>query len=114
MIVKQKSIWYVKKGRRVQGPFEANEIARFLLLGRVRNTDRVSTDGELWEPVTQVPELIPDELLDFDACAYPVEKPHLVEQPLPPKRKHWIIRNGEFFVLAVTLGVIGFVVGVLS
>jgi hypothetical protein len=32
----------------------------------VRNTDRVSRDGELWEPVTQVPELIPEELLDLD------------------------------------------------
>lgn len=58
--------WYVQKGARVQGPYSANEIGRFLLLGRVRNSDRVSRDGELWEPVTQVPELIPDELLDLN------------------------------------------------
>lgn len=38
------------------------------MLGRVRNTDRVSRDGELWEPVTQVPELIPEELLDLDSA----------------------------------------------
>jgi len=42
---------------------------RFLLLGRIRNCDRVSRDGELWEPVTQVPELIPDELLDLNTDA---------------------------------------------
>jgi len=58
--------WYVQKGARVQGPYSATEVGRFLLLGRVRNTDRVSRDGELWEPVTQVPELIPEELLDLD------------------------------------------------
>ncbi len=58
--------WYVQKGARVQGPYSANEVGRFLLLGRVRNSDRVSRDGELWEPVTQVPELIPDELLDLN------------------------------------------------
>ena len=64
-MVTQGGPWYVQKGSRVQGPFTAEEVGRFLLLGRVRNTDRVSRDGELWEPVTQVPELIPEELLDL-------------------------------------------------
>ncbi len=59
--------WYVQKGARVQGPFSASEVGRFLLLGRVRHCDRVSRDGELWEPVTQVPELVPEELLDLDS-----------------------------------------------
>ena len=65
-MVSDESVWYVQKGSRVQGPYSANEVGRYLLLGRVRNTDRVSRDGELWEPVTQVPELIPEELLDLD------------------------------------------------
>ncbi len=64
-MVTQDGQWYVQKGSRVQGPFSPDEVGRFLLLGRVRNTDRVSRDGELWEPVTQVPELIPEELLDL-------------------------------------------------
>jgi len=66
-MVADESQWYVQKGSRVQGPFTTNEVGRFLLLGRVRNTDRVSRDGELWEPVTQVPELIPDELLNLQS-----------------------------------------------
>ena len=66
-MVADESQWYVQKGSRVQGPFSTTEVGRFLLLGRVRNTDRVSRDGELWEPVTQVPELIPEELLDLDS-----------------------------------------------
>ena len=59
--------WYVQKGARVQGPFSAAEVGRFLLLGRVRRSDRVSRDGELWEPVTQVPELVPEALLDLES-----------------------------------------------
>jgi len=66
-MVTDESQWYVQKGARVQGPFSAIEVGRFLLLGRVRNTDRVSRDGELWEPVTQVPELIPQELLNLQS-----------------------------------------------
>jgi hypothetical protein len=66
-MVTQQDEWYVQKGSRVQGPFSPEEVGRFLLLGRVRNTDRVSRDGQLWEPVTQVPELIPEELLDLES-----------------------------------------------
>ncbi len=67
-MVTEEPQWYVQKGSRVQGPYSTNEVGRYLLLGRVRNTDRVSRDGELWEPVTQVPELIPEELLDLDSA----------------------------------------------
>lgn len=66
-MVTDDSQWYIQKGSRVQGPFSTNEVGRFLLLGRVRNSDRVSRDGELWEPVTQVPELIPEELLNLQS-----------------------------------------------
>jgi len=68
-VVSEHAQWYVQKGSRVQGPFTCEEVGRFLLLGRVRNTDRVSRDGELWEPVTQVPELIPEALLNLDTGA---------------------------------------------
>mgnify|MGYP006924556117 CR=1 FL=1 len=68
-MISEHSQWYVQKGSRVQGPFTCEEVGRFLLLGRVRNTDRVSRDGELWEPVTQVPELVPEELLDLEPGA---------------------------------------------
>ena len=59
--------WYVQHGSRLQGPYSAEDIGRDLLLGRIRRQDRVSRDGELWEPVTQVPELVPEELLDRDS-----------------------------------------------
>jgi len=59
--------WYVQQGARLQGPYTSGDIRRYLLLGRVRHNDRVSKDGDLWEPVTQVPELIPEELLDLES-----------------------------------------------
>ena len=67
LMASEEQQWYVQSGSRVQGPYTTTEVGRYLLLGRVRNTDRVSRDGELWEPVTQVPELIPEELLDLDS-----------------------------------------------
>lgn len=58
--------WYVQSGAVIQGPYSTTEVGRYLLLGRIKRSDRVSRDGEWWEPVTQVPELIPEELLDLD------------------------------------------------
>ncbi len=94
-MVADESQWYVQKGSRVQGPFSTNEVGRFLLLGRVRNTDRVSRDGELWEPVTQVPELIPEELLNLQSDdgwnqflkVRKVEDERQVEQAVPKERR---------------------------
>jgi len=92
--------WYVQKGSRVQGPFSTSEVGRLLLLGRVRNTDRVSRDGELWEPVTQVPDLIPEELLNLqDGCRYSEifdteltkKIPDEQEAQLPPHQKKQIL-----------------------
>ena len=58
--------WYTQRGARLQGPFSRLTIHRYLLLGRIKSSDRVSKDGNLWEPITQVPQLIPEELLDLE------------------------------------------------
>lgn len=57
--------WYTQRGSRLHGPYSRETIHRYLLLGRIKNSDRVSKDGAMWEPITQVPELIPEELLDM-------------------------------------------------
>ena len=59
--------WYVRRGNRVQGPYPPPQIERFLLLGRVLPTDRVSDDGERWCPLSEVPELIPDAVRSIDS-----------------------------------------------
>jgi prepilin-type processing-associated H-X9-DG protein len=61
----EKSIWYLRRSTTVQGPYSASVIQRYLLLGRLRLSDRVSADGRCWMPLTQRPELIPDEMRDL-------------------------------------------------
>ena len=56
--------WFVLKGRRCQGPFYVSEIKRFMIAGRINtDSDQVSQDRVIWEPITQVPQLIPEEML---------------------------------------------------
>ncbi len=57
--------WFVRRGTTIQGPYDVGTLRRYLLLGRVRVTDRVSPDGETWQPLTQRAELIPDEMKDL-------------------------------------------------
>jgi hypothetical protein len=57
--------WYVRRGSRVQGPYPARQISRYLLLGRIRQSDRVSTDGECWCAIADFPELIPPDMNDL-------------------------------------------------
>jgi len=135
-MVTDESQWYVQKGSRVQGPYSTHEVGRYLLLGRVRNTDRVSRDGELWEPVTQVPELIPEELLDLDTDVgfqrfvgarsredqrrehkvVPVERRSNVEAMQEQIKDDWVVQNQSvsgsalpWSLLGITLGALGIV-----
>lgn len=59
--------WYVRRGSSIQGPYDADRIRRYLLLGRVRLTDRISLDGENWLALTQRGELIPEEMRDLES-----------------------------------------------
>lgn len=59
--------WYVRRGSTIQGPFDIETLRRYLLLGRVRLTDRVSLDGQTWQPLTQCLELIPEEMRDLES-----------------------------------------------
>lgn len=57
--------WYVRRGSAVQGPYSRDQLRRYILLGRVRLTDRVSEDGARWFRLTQCLELIPEEMHDL-------------------------------------------------
>lgn len=41
--------WYVKRGSEVRGPFRWALIERYVALGRIRDSDRLSADGVSWE-----------------------------------------------------------------
>ncbi|WP_455199358.1 pentapeptide repeat-containing protein [Kaarinaea lacus] len=55
-------LWYTRRGNQVRGPFPAPQISRFILLGRIIETDELSADQINWQPVSSVPVLIPEEL----------------------------------------------------
>lgn len=55
-------IWYTRRGSEVKGPFPIGQIRRYVLLGRIRESDEVSPDGETWQLVSATPVVIPDEM----------------------------------------------------
>jgi len=51
--------WYLRISGEVKGPYPAGLVSRYLLLGRVTDSDEVSNDGEEWIAIKDIPELIP-------------------------------------------------------
>jgi hypothetical protein len=62
MVDLNKQLWYVRRGKRVQGPFTARLVSRYLLIGRIRMSDELSIDGFEWQKAEALPELFPDVL----------------------------------------------------
>lgn len=58
--MQNKQLWYTRRGMEVRGPFPAQQISRFILLGRIRQSDELSTDQHEWQKVSEVPVLIPE------------------------------------------------------
>lgn len=63
----EKALWYTRREGDVRGPYPAGQIGRYILLGRIRDTDEVSQDAVRWEPLGAHPELLPPEMLDADS-----------------------------------------------
>jgi uncharacterized protein YjbI with pentapeptide repeats len=61
-IMHKKQHWYMRRGDEVRGPFPAGQVSRYILLGRIRESDEISTDQINWQPVSHVPVLIPEEM----------------------------------------------------
>lgn len=57
-----KQLWYTRRDREIRGPFPAGQITRYILLGRMNEADQLSVDQISWQPVSKMPELIPEEL----------------------------------------------------
>lgn len=58
-----KGLWYLRKGGRIRGPFPAGQIAREILLGRIRANDELGVDREHWRPLSALPQLVPEAML---------------------------------------------------
>jgi len=57
-----KQLWYTRRDKEIRGPFPAGLITRYILLGRIQDTDELSVDQVTWQQVNSFPELIPEEL----------------------------------------------------
>ena len=57
-----KQLWYTRRDKEIRGPFPAGQITRYILLGRIVETDQLSADQISWLPVRELPDLIPPEI----------------------------------------------------
>jgi hypothetical protein len=56
----KKRLWYVRRDNSVQGPYPAGLITRYILLGRIRRSDEISSGDDTWTKISDMPELIPE------------------------------------------------------
>lgn len=61
------SEWYSRREGVTRGPFSAEEITRYLLLGRIRLADELSTDRTVWSPASSFSEMLPPEVTSLES-----------------------------------------------
>ena len=52
--------WYTRRSGVVRGPYPAGQISRYILLGRIRESDQLSVDQLTWQMVSDCQFLIPE------------------------------------------------------
>ena len=61
----QKLEWYMRRQGTVRGPFSAQHVTRYILLGRIRLQDELSTDRKIWRCVNSFTDMLPPEFSDL-------------------------------------------------
>jgi hypothetical protein len=61
------SEWYSRREGVVRGPFSADEITRYLLLGRIRLADELSTDKTVWTPANRFSGMLPPQVTKLES-----------------------------------------------
>ena len=57
-----KQLWYTRRDKEIRGPFPPGLITRYILLGRIQESDELSTDQLSWQQVSCLPDLIPPQM----------------------------------------------------
>ena len=57
--------WYSRRDGVIRGPFTADDITRYLLLGRIRLDDELSTDKATWSSADSFSDMLPPEVTDL-------------------------------------------------
>ena len=55
--MKLQTLWYIRRGVEISGPFPAKLISRDWMLGRFQASDEASSDQVFWAPLEAIPEL---------------------------------------------------------
>jgi len=104
----------VRKGGRTRGPFPDGQVARDILLGRIRKQDEISIDGEHWQHPGTLPQLVPEVMKHADTEQGRQhlllarlrederlhERRHAAYAPVDSNRRHGDQRTVESFDLA--------------
>jgi hypothetical protein len=61
----QQPEWYMRRQGSIRGPFSAQHITRYILLGRIRLQDELSTDRVTWRCVNCFTDMLPPEFSDL-------------------------------------------------
>ncbi len=61
MSKEKKHLWYTRRGKEIRGPFPVGMITRYILLGRILDTDELSNNQTEWRTVAELPEVAPSE-----------------------------------------------------
>ena len=59
MTPEQQREWYMRRQGIVRGPFSARDVTRYILLGRIRMLDELSSDRITWRCVNSYTEMLP-------------------------------------------------------
>ncbi len=59
-------IWFIRRKMTVKGPFPAPVVRKFVVLGRVKDTDELSRDGNDWQPLTKIRSYFDDSRGQLD------------------------------------------------
>ena len=55
-------LWYTRRDKEIRGPFPPGLVTRYILLGRILESDELSNDQISWQQVSSFPYLIPPEM----------------------------------------------------
>lgn len=54
--------WYLRRAGELSGPYRSNELRHMVLQGQADVADQVSPDGQVWQPLLAIPEVVPPQL----------------------------------------------------
>jgi len=57
--MKMQTLWFIRRGEKISGPFPAKLISHDWMLGRFLATDEASSDQVFWAPLDAIPEFRP-------------------------------------------------------